>query len=141
MIPGNAKISGFFAQSSDFAASFFAGAPCRERFRCQRFESTQGRTTERRLSMRWASETNKFGALGVFVGDTNKKGSGAHGSLSRTTCTTHWWPVDRVSARFRRRIWELHADLVLFHSGGQTAPRWMASLTEALSRGRDANLE
>jgi len=89
--------------------------------------------------------TNKFGALGVFVGDTNKKGSGAHGSLSPYDMHNNWWPVDEFRQGFVDDLATGNADLaptILSILGVKPRHRMDGRvLTEALSRGRDANLE
>ncbi len=72
-----------FLQSSDFAGVVFCRRSLPGTFPLSEVRINSAKDEpDVALSMRWASKTNKFGAPGVFVGDTNKKGSGAHGSLS-----------------------------------------------------------
>jgi predicted AlkP superfamily pyrophosphatase or phosphodiesterase len=71
-----------YLQTSDFTGVVF----CR-RVLPGTFPLSQARMDTKRhppdvaISLRWEPETNSFGVPGLFVGDTNKKGTGAHASL------------------------------------------------------------
>jgi arylsulfatase A-like enzyme len=73
-----------FLQTSDFAGALFCRRPAPGTFPLSEARLNCGKNEPDVVaSMHWTSEANQFGAPGTLVGDTNKKGTGTHASLSR----------------------------------------------------------
>jgi len=69
-----------FFQASDFAGVIFSHVAIEGTFPLEQVRVATTNAPDVLVAMRWNSRTNVFGAPGLFVADTNKKG--AHGSLS-----------------------------------------------------------
>jgi predicted AlkP superfamily pyrophosphatase or phosphodiesterase len=73
-----------FLQQSNFAGVIFSRVPLPGTFSLKqaRLESRHA-APDVVVSFRWKNGTNEFGAAGLLNTDSGKKGTGAHGSLSR----------------------------------------------------------
>lgn len=69
-----------FLQASDFAGVIFSRIALEGSFPLEQVRVNSENAPDLLISMKWSTNKNEFGTPGVFVGDTNKKGS--HGSLS-----------------------------------------------------------
>jgi arylsulfatase A-like enzyme len=69
-----------FLQSSDFAGAIFSRISLDGTFPLEQVRVNSTNAPDLLVSMKWSAEKNEFGTPGLFMGDSNKKGS--HGSLS-----------------------------------------------------------
>jgi arylsulfatase A-like enzyme len=71
-------------QGSDFAAVIFSRVAMEGTFPIDQARLGTAKTSpDVIVAMRWTNESNDFGAPGMLIADTGKRGSGTHGSLSR----------------------------------------------------------
>ena len=75
------RLAAFF-QSSDFAGVIFSRVPVEGTFSLAQVRIAGANAPDLLVSLRWSAGTNEFGAPGLVVGASDKKSSGAHGSLS-----------------------------------------------------------
>jgi arylsulfatase A-like enzyme len=72
-----------FLQGTDFASVIFSRLPMPGTFSLKQVHLDSGNEQpDVAAALRWNNEHNDFGAPGMLVADSGKKGSGTHGSLS-----------------------------------------------------------
>ncbi len=72
-----------FLQCSDFAGVIFSRSPVEGTFPLSQVHlSTTDPSPDLVVALRWTRERNEFGAPGMLIADSGKKGGGTHGSLS-----------------------------------------------------------
>lgn len=69
-----------FLQASDFAGVIFSRAALEGTFPLEQVRVNSADAPDLLVSMKWSADTNRYGAPGLFISDSKKKGS--HGSLS-----------------------------------------------------------